>query len=112
MHSGPADTITTTKAIEVRVLSLSATIERESPPKLVVDAPLPELLPQGAVFIQYRTENIRVVAFCGNGMVHVSTRVEHIHITIDHDWRHCIDASGDTVVVVGMDPDPHRPEKL
>jgi hypothetical protein len=36
-------------------------IENEPPPKLIVDPPLAEPLCKGLVFIQYRTENLRVV---------------------------------------------------
>ncbi|MEA5628405.1 DUF6130 family protein, partial [Nostoc sp. UHCC 0251] len=42
-------------------------IENEAPPKLIVDPPLPEPLAQGRVFIQYRTENLRVLPVFGKG---------------------------------------------
>ena len=35
-------------------------IKNEPPPKLIVDPPLPEGLPNGLVWIQYRTENVRI----------------------------------------------------
>ena len=35
-------------------------IDDEPPPKLIVDPPLAEALAQGRVFIQYRTEHLRV----------------------------------------------------
>ena len=35
-------------------------IKNEPPPKLIVDPPLPEGLPKGLVWIQYRTENVRI----------------------------------------------------
>ncbi|MBD2022821.1 DUF6130 family protein, partial [Leptolyngbya sp. FACHB-711] len=42
-------------------------IENEAPAKLIVDPPLPEPLSQGRVFIQYRTENLRVLPVFGKG---------------------------------------------
>ncbi|MFL9458847.1 DUF6130 family protein [Tolypothrix bouteillei VB521301_2] len=36
-------------------------VENEAPAKLIVDPPLPEPLSQGRVFIQYRTENLRIL---------------------------------------------------
>jgi hypothetical protein len=40
-------------------------IENEAPPKLIVDPPLPEPLSQGRVYIQYRTENLRLLPVFG-----------------------------------------------
>jgi Family of unknown function (DUF6130) len=59
------------------------------------------------VFIQYRTENLRLVPVFGRGALTVSPRVGHIHITVDDAPWHFIDASGETVVVVGLHPGAH-----
>jgi hypothetical protein len=83
-------------------------IENEPPPSLVVDPPLPEQLAQGLVFIQYRTENLRVISVFGRGALGVSPRIGHVHITVDDSPLHFIDASGETVVVVGLPPGPHK----
>ena len=83
-------------------------IENEPPPKLIVDQPLPGPLALGKVFIQYRTENLRVVPVFGEGGLEVSPRIGHIHVTVDDSAWHFIDASGETVVVVGLEPGPHR----
>jgi hypothetical protein len=40
-------------------------IEDEASPRLIVDLPLPEALAMGWVFIQYRTENLRIVPVFG-----------------------------------------------
>jgi len=82
-------------------------IDNEAPPKLIVDPPLADQLARGAVFIQYRTENLRIVPVFGCGALSVSPRVGHIHITVDDALWHFIDASGETVVVVGLPPGPH-----
>jgi hypothetical protein len=83
-------------------------IKNEPEPKLIVDPPLPEQLAQGRVFIQYRTENLRVVPVFGKGALDVSPRVGHVHITIDGAAWHFVDASGETVIIVGLAPGPHR----
>jgi hypothetical protein len=94
-------------AKDIRGASPLVAIDNEAPPKLIVDPPLAEELARGAVFIQYRTENLRVVPVFGRGALSVSPRIGHIHITVDDAPWHFIDASGETVVVVGLDPGPH-----
>ena len=83
-------------------------IENEPPPKLIVDPPIPEALALGRVFIQYRAENLRVVPVFGHAAIGVSPRIGHIHITVDNAPWHFIDASGETVVVVGLAPGEHQ----
>jgi hypothetical protein len=83
-------------------------IENEAPAKLIVDPPLPEPLSRGQVFIQYRTENLRVVPVFGKGALDVSPRIGHVHITVDDAPWHFVDASGQTIIVVGLKPGPHR----
>jgi hypothetical protein len=83
-------------------------IENEAPPKLIVDPPLPEPLAQGRVFIQYRTENLRVLPVFGKGALEVSPRIGHIHITVDDAPWHFVDASGETVILVGLEPGAHK----
>jgi hypothetical protein len=82
-------------------------IENEPAPILIVDAPLPGPLAQGKVFIQYRTENLRVLPVFGKGAMEVSPRLGHVHITVDDAPWHFIDSSGETVVVVGLRPGVH-----
>ena len=95
-------------AREVRGASPLVAIENEAPAKLIVDPPLPEPLAMGRVFIQYRTENLRVIPVFGQGALTVSPRVGHIHITVDDAPWHFVDASGETIILVGLIPGPHR----
>ena len=95
-------------AREVRGESPLVAIENEAPAKLIVDPPLPEPLALGRVFIQYRTENLRVIPVFGQGALKVSPRVGHIHITVDDAPWHFVDASGETIILVGLIPGPHR----
>jgi hypothetical protein len=83
-------------------------INEEPPPLLIVDSPLAEQLASGRVFIQYRTENIRMVAVFGRAALDVSPRIGHIHVTVDDAPWHFIDASGQTIVVVGLPPGSHK----
>ena len=82
-------------------------IENEPPARLFVDQPLAESLLQGRVFIQYRTEHLRVVPVFGAGALDVSPRIGHVHITVDGAPWHFVDASGETVVLVGLPPGSH-----
>jgi Family of unknown function (DUF6130) len=48
-------------AKEVKGTTPLVAVPNEAPPKLIVDPPIPEQLAQGRVFIQYRTENLRIL---------------------------------------------------
>lgn len=91
----------------VRGASPLVAIEDEPPARLIVDPPLAEPLARGQVFIQYRTENLRVVPVFGDGALDVSPRVGHVHVTVDDAPWHFVDASGETLIVVGLKPGPH-----
>jgi hypothetical protein len=94
-------------ARDVRGASPLVAIENEPPARLIVDPPIPEALASGHVFIQYRTENLRVVPVFGKAAVGVSPRIGHIHITVDRAAWHFVDASGETIILVGLAPGPH-----
>jgi hypothetical protein len=83
-------------------------IKNEPPAKLIVDPPLAEPLASGRVFIQYRTENLRVVPVFGEGALDVSPRIGHIHVTVDDAPWHFVDASGQTLIFVGLKPGAHK----
>jgi hypothetical protein len=92
---------------DIRGASPLVVIENEPPPRLIVDPPLAEPLSRGMVFIQYRTENLRVVPVFGQGALDVSPRIGHVHLTVDDLPWHFVDASGETVILVGLPPGPH-----
>ena len=95
-------------ARDIRGPSPLVAIENEAPPKLIVDPPLPGPLALGRVFIQYRAENMRIVPVFGSGALDVSPRIGHVHITVDDAPWHFVDASGETIIVVGLRPGPHK----
>ena len=95
-------------ARDIRGPSPLVAIENEPSARLIVDPPLAEQLVKGLVFIQYRTENLRVVPVFGKGALDVSPRIGHLHITVDDAPWHFVDASGETVIVVGLKAGPHK----
>jgi Family of unknown function (DUF6130) len=95
-------------ARDIRGSSPLIAIADEAPAKLIVDPPLPEPLTQGRVFIQYWTENLRVLPVFGKGALEVSPRIGHIHITVDDAPWHFVDASGETIILVGLEPGSHK----
>lgn len=99
---------TSLSARDVRGPSPLIAVEDEAPARLVVDPPLQAQLAQGRVFIQYRTENLRVLPVFGAAAIGVSPRIGHVHITVDDALWHFVDASGETIIVVGLPPGPHR----
>ncbi|MBC8161108.1 MAG: hypothetical protein H7Z42_07795 [Roseiflexaceae bacterium] len=99
---------TAVSAEDIRGPSPLVAIENEAPARLIVDPPLPGPLAQGRVFIQYATENLRVVPVFGKGALDVSPRIGHVHITVDDAGWHFVDASGETIILVGLEPGPHK----
>jgi hypothetical protein len=96
-------------AKEVRGASPYIEIANEPAPKLIVDAPLPNLLDRGIVWIQWRAENVRILPVFGKGALTVSPRVGHLHVQVDDLPWWWADASDiNTIDLAGMPPGPHK----
>jgi hypothetical protein len=95
-------------AKDVRGSTPLVAIQNEAPAKLIVDPPIPEQLALGRVFIQYRTENLRILPVFGKAALDVSPRVGHLHYYVDDQSWPIVDTSGETVVLVGLPPGPHK----
>jgi hypothetical protein len=96
-------------AREVRGATPYAAIKNEPPPKLIVDAPLPDLLDKGIIWIQYRTENVRIVPVFGKDALNVSPRVGHLHIHVDDlPWLWADASDLNTIDIAGMPPGDHK----
>ena len=84
-------------------------IKNEPAPKLTVDPPLPDLLDQGVVWIQWRAENVHIVPVFGKGALNVSPRAGHLHVHVDDLPWWWADASDiNTIDLAGMPPGPHK----
>src|SRR5271167_2048945 len=83
-------------------------ITNEPLPRLIVDPPIPEQLALGKVFIQYRTENVRIVPVFGAAALSLSPRVGHMHIIVDDASWPIVYTSDETFVAVGLKPGPHK----
>ena len=95
-------------AKEIKGATALVAVPNEPPAKLVVDPPIPEQLAQGRVFIQYRTENLRILPVFGAAALSVSPRLGHLHYYVDDQGWPTVDTSGETVVLVGLPPGPHK----
>ena len=95
-------------AKEVKGATPLVAVANEAPAKLIVDPPIPEQLAQGRVLIQYRTENLRILPVFGNAALTVSPRLGHLHYYVDGQSWPTVDSSGETVVLVGLQPGPHK----
>ena len=96
-------------AKEVRGASPYLEIKNEPTPKLIVDPPLPHLLDQGVVWIQWRVENVHIVPVFGKGALNASPRVGHLHVHVDDVPWWWADASNiNTIDLAGMPPGPHK----
>src|SRR6266849_11077359 len=83
-------------------------VPNEPSPKLIVDPPIPEQLALGRVFIQYRTENLRILPAFNRTALAVSPRVGHLHVKVDDQSWPFVDTSDETLVLVGLPPGPHK----
>ena len=84
-------------------------IKNEPPPRLIVDPPIPEGLPKGLVWIQYRAENVRIGPVLSEGALKVSPRVGHLHITVDDlPWLWADTSNSNTIDIFGLPPGPHK----
>jgi hypothetical protein len=99
---------TTQTAKDIKGATPLVAIQDEAPVKLIVDPPIPEQLALGRVFIQYRTENLRILSVYGKAALAVSPRVGHLHYFLDDQSWPTVDSSGETVVLVGLPPGPHK----
>jgi len=96
-------------AKEVRGASPYVAIENEPAPKLIVDPPLPGLLAQGVVLIQYRVENVHIVPVFGAGALNASPRVGHLHIHVDDlPWWRADANDNNTIDLAGVPPGQHK----
>jgi hypothetical protein len=95
-------------AKEVKGPTPLVAIPNEPPAQLIVDPPIPEQLAQGRVFIQYRTEHLRILPVFGSAALAVSPRVGHLHYFVDGQSWPTVDTSGETVVLVGLPPGSHK----
>jgi hypothetical protein len=86
----------------------NAPVAEQAPAKMIVDPPQPDRLARGVVFIEYRTENVKVLPVFGPAALAVSPRVGHIHVTVDEAHWHWADASGGPVIVADLSPGPHK----
>lgn len=84
-------------------------IKNEPPAKLIVDPPLAEGLPKGLVWIQYRAENVRIGPVLGEGALHASPRVGHLHVSVDDlGWLWADTSNNNTIDIFGLPPGPHK----
>ena len=103
-----AMTVAAQTAKDVKGATPLVAIANEPPAQLIVDPPIPEQLAQGRVFIQYRTENLRILPVFGAAALSVSPRLGHLHYYVDDQAWPTVDTSGETVVLVGLPPGPHK----
>ena len=83
-------------------------VQDQPPARIIVDAPLPEPLARGVVFIRYRAENLDIVPVFGKAAAEVSPRIGHLHVTVDDTNWYWVDASRNPIIVQGLSPGAHE----
>ena len=107
-----AGTVLTTGAFgqsakDVRGATPYVEIKNEPAPKLIVDPPLPEGLPLGVFWAQYRVENLHIAPVFGEGAVQVSPRVGHLHVQVDDLWWWADASDSNTIDIANLAPGKH-----
>src|SRR5215470_13327719 len=92
----------------VRGASPYVEIKNEPPPKLIVDPPLPEGLPLGVFWAQYRVENLHIAPVFGAGALQVSPRVGHLHVQVDDLWWWADASNSNTIDIANLAPGEHK----
>ncbi|WP_199349528.1 DUF6130 family protein [Nostoc flagelliforme] len=107
--SAQTQVVNEASARDIRGASPYIAIKNEPAPKLIVDPPLPEGLPQGIFWAQYRVENLHIVPVFGTGARQVSPRVGHLHITVDDlPWWWADASDSNTIDIAGLPPGQHK----
>jgi hypothetical protein len=78
--------------------------------KIIAAPPLAEPLARGVAFIEYRTENLRIVPVFGPKAAEMSPRIGHLHVTVDDTSWHWADTSGNPIIVAPLPAGPHKIE--
>ena len=105
----PAKRVGERSAKEVRGATPYIELKNEPPPKLIVDPPLPDLLDQGVVWIQWRVENLQILPVFGKGALQASPRIGHLHIQVDDlPWWWADPSNINTIDMAGLPPGPHK----
>ena len=96
-------------AKDIRGASPYIAVEKEPPPKLVVDPPIQAGLAKGLFWAQYRVENVRILPVFGAGALQASPRIGHLHITVDDlPWGWADASDLNTVDIAGLPPGEHK----
>jgi uncharacterized protein DUF6130 len=95
-------------ARDVRGGSPYVEIKNEPAPKLIVDPPLPEGLPLGVFWAQYRVENLHIAPVFGAGALNVSPRVGHLHVQVDDLWWWADASDSNTIDIANLAPGEHK----
>src|SRR6476469_10061936 len=82
-NSDKAQASTAAGVKDVRGATPYIELKNEPPPKLIVDPPLPDLLAQGVVWIQWRAENVHILPVFGKGALSASPRIGHLRVHVD-----------------------------
>jgi hypothetical protein len=103
------DPVSVPSAREVRGANPYVEVDEEPAPKLIVDDPDPKGLAKGLFWVQYRTENVRILPVFGKAALDVSPRIGHLHIRVDDlPWLWAESSGINTIDIGGMPPGEHR----
>ena len=95
-------------AKDVRGASPYVEVKNEPAPKLIVDPPLPEGLPLGVFWAQYRVENLHIAPVFGAAALKVSPRVGHLHVQVDDLWWWADASDSNTIDIANLPPGEHK----
>ena len=84
-------------------------VDNAPAPTLTVAAPLLGPLAQHIMHIPCRVENLRIMPLGGSAARDLSSRVGHLHITVDDlPWSWADYGQSNTIILVGLPRGPHE----
>lgn len=96
------------QAVRQEVQAHSGRAQTDPAAKIIIGSPLAEPLARGVIIIPYRVEHLQLAPVFGPEALAVSPRLGHLHVTVDDTPWHWADGSGNSIIVAGLSPGPHR----
>jgi hypothetical protein len=103
------DAASVPSARDIRGANPYVEVDEEPAARLIVDDPDPKGLAKGLFYVQYRTENVRILPVFGKAALDVSPRIGHLHIQVDDlPWKWAESSGINTIDIGGMPPGEHK----
>ncbi|PTV55593.1 hypothetical protein DBL04_05245 [Acinetobacter seifertii] len=81
--------------------------QKDNTPHLIIDSPTDHQVIKGVVIIRWHAQNIRILSVYGDAALAVKPKLGHLHVSLDHNSWHWVQASEEPIVLQGLTPGEH-----